>query len=75
MCSTDRPASYVVPGGYRPDEVELWRMQQEKEGIVQYQQVGGTPPPPPGAIGFVLLAAPLASVSYGSFATPRTASA
>ncbi|XP_054840917.1 sharpin isoform X2 [Eublepharis macularius] len=39
MCSTDRPASYVVPGSYRPDEVELWRMQQEREGILQYQQV------------------------------------
>ncbi|XP_060099103.1 sharpin [Heteronotia binoei] len=38
MCSTDRPASYVVPGSYRPDEMELWRMQQEKEGIVRYQQ-------------------------------------
>ncbi|XP_066480095.1 sharpin isoform X2 [Tiliqua scincoides] len=38
MCSTDRPANYVVPGGYRPDEMELLRMQQEKEGILQYQQ-------------------------------------
>ncbi|XP_053105114.1 sharpin [Hemicordylus capensis] len=38
MCSTGRPASYVVPGGYRPDDVELLRMQQEKEGILQYQQ-------------------------------------
>uniref|UniRef100_A0A670IXK6 RanBP-type and C3HC4-type zinc finger-containing protein 1 n=1 Tax=Podarcis muralis TaxID=64176 RepID=A0A670IXK6_PODMU len=38
MCSTDRPANYVVPGSYRPDEVELWRMQQEKEGILQYQK-------------------------------------
>ncbi|XP_077209609.1 sharpin [Paroedura picta] len=38
MCSTDRPASYVVPGSYRPDETELWRMQREKEGILQYQQ-------------------------------------
>ncbi|KAM3841627.1 sharpin isoform 2-T2 [Vipera latastei] len=38
MCSTDRPAGYVVPGSYRPDEVERWRMQQEKEGILQYQK-------------------------------------
>ncbi|XP_074842529.1 sharpin [Carettochelys insculpta] len=38
MCSTDRPADYVVPGNYRPDELELWRMQQEEEGILQYQQ-------------------------------------
>ncbi|NXK57258.1 HOIL1 protein, partial [Chauna torquata] len=41
MCSTDRPADYVVPGGYKPDETELWRMQQEQEGILQYQQVLG----------------------------------
>ncbi|NXQ83554.1 HOIL1 protein, partial [Nyctibius grandis] len=39
MCSTDRPEDYVVPGGYTPDETELWRMQQEQEGILQYQQV------------------------------------
>ncbi|KAJ6661534.1 hypothetical protein lerEdw1_014444 [Lerista edwardsae] len=50
MCSTDRPAHYVVPGGYRPDETELLRMQQEKEGILQYQQVSNpsfasSPPP------------------------------
>ncbi|XP_074023810.1 ranBP-type and C3HC4-type zinc finger-containing protein 1-like [Numenius arquata] len=38
MCSTDRPDDYVVPGGYKPDETELWRMQQEQEGILQYQQ-------------------------------------
>ncbi|KFU93759.1 RanBP-type and C3HC4-type zinc finger-containing protein 1, partial [Chaetura pelagica] len=38
MCSTDRPDDYVVPGGYKPDETELWRMQQEQEGIRQYQQ-------------------------------------
>ncbi|NXI46064.1 HOIL1 protein, partial [Galbula dea] len=41
MCSTDRPEDYVVPGGYKPDETELWRMQQEQEGILQYQQVQG----------------------------------
>ncbi|KAL8181425.1 UNVERIFIED_CONTAM: hypothetical protein K2H54_001525 [Gekko kuhli] len=41
MCSTGRPASYVVPGSYRPDEMELWRMQQEKEGILKYQQEKG----------------------------------
>ncbi|XP_021239036.1 ranBP-type and C3HC4-type zinc finger-containing protein 1-like [Numida meleagris] len=38
MCSTDRPPDYVVPGGYEPDEMELWRMQQEQEGMLQYQQ-------------------------------------
>uniref|UniRef100_A0A8C0B7S5 SHANK associated RH domain interactor n=1 Tax=Buteo japonicus TaxID=224669 RepID=A0A8C0B7S5_9AVES len=38
MCSTDRPEDYVVPGSYKPDETELWRMQQEQEGILQYQQ-------------------------------------
>nr|XP_016853835.1 PREDICTED: sharpin isoform X1 [Anolis carolinensis] len=38
MCSTDRPANYVVPGSYQPDETELWRIQQEKEGILQYQK-------------------------------------
>uniref|UniRef100_A0A8C3I191 RanBP-type and C3HC4-type zinc finger-containing protein 1 n=1 Tax=Chrysemys picta bellii TaxID=8478 RepID=A0A8C3I191_CHRPI len=38
MCSTDRPAEYTVPGSYRPDETELWRMQQEEKGILQYQQ-------------------------------------
>ncbi|NXC22328.1 HOIL1 protein, partial [Corythaeola cristata] len=41
MCSADRPGDYVVPGGYKPDEMELWRMQQEQEGILQYQQVRG----------------------------------
>ncbi|KAF1674110.1 RanBP-type and C3HC4-type zinc finger-containing protein 1, partial [Pygoscelis papua] len=41
MCSTDRPDDYVVPGSYKPDETELWRMQQEQEGILQYQQVRG----------------------------------
>uniref|UniRef100_A0A8C0GW98 RanBP-type and C3HC4-type zinc finger-containing protein 1 n=1 Tax=Chelonoidis abingdonii TaxID=106734 RepID=A0A8C0GW98_CHEAB len=38
MCSTDRPAEYMVPGSYQPDETELWRMQQEEKGILQYQQ-------------------------------------
>ncbi|NXH09366.1 HOIL1 protein, partial [Bucco capensis] len=38
MCSSERPEDYVVPGGYKPDETELWRMQQEQEGIRQYQQ-------------------------------------
>ncbi|XP_064910772.1 sharpin isoform X3 [Columba livia] len=38
MCSADRPSDYVVPGGHQPDESELWRMQQEQEGIRQYQQ-------------------------------------
>lgn len=38
LCSTNRPESYVVPGGYRPDASELRRIQQEKEAIRQYQQ-------------------------------------
>uniref|UniRef100_A0A8B9EWG6 RanBP2-type domain-containing protein n=1 Tax=Anser cygnoides TaxID=8845 RepID=A0A8B9EWG6_ANSCY len=38
MCSTDRPDDYVVPCSYKPDETELWRIQQEQEGILQYQQ-------------------------------------
>lgn len=41
MCSTDRPEDYVVPCSYKPDETELWRIQQEQEGILQYQQVPG----------------------------------
>ncbi|CAM9295015.1 unnamed protein product, partial [Lampetra planeri] len=35
---TNRPANYIVPGGYRPDTTELKRIQQEKEAIRQYQQ-------------------------------------
>ncbi|XP_037550183.1 ranBP-type and C3HC4-type zinc finger-containing protein 1 [Nematolebias whitei] len=38
ICSTNRPESYVVPGGYQPDALELQRIQQEKEAIRQYQQ-------------------------------------
>ncbi|XP_071775598.1 ranBP-type and C3HC4-type zinc finger-containing protein 1 [Centroberyx gerrardi] len=38
ICSTDRPESYIVPGGYRPDALELRRIQQEKEAVRQYQQ-------------------------------------
>ncbi|XP_036378467.1 ranBP-type and C3HC4-type zinc finger-containing protein 1 isoform X2 [Megalops cyprinoides] len=38
ICSTDRPESYTVPGGYRPDPLELRRIQQEKEAVRQYQQ-------------------------------------
>ncbi|XP_076014253.1 ranBP-type and C3HC4-type zinc finger-containing protein 1 [Genypterus blacodes] len=38
ICSTNRPESYSVPGGYRPDALELRRIQQEKEAIRQYQQ-------------------------------------
>ncbi|KAM9839365.1 ranBP-type and C3HC4-type zinc finger-containing protein 1 isoform 2-T2 [Aulostomus maculatus] len=38
ICSTNRPESYVIPGGYRPDALELRRIQQEKEAIRQYQQ-------------------------------------
>lgn len=29
----------MVPGGYRPDPLELRRIEQEKEAIRQYQQV------------------------------------
>ncbi|XP_020508692.1 ranBP-type and C3HC4-type zinc finger-containing protein 1 [Labrus bergylta] len=38
ICSTNRPESYTIPGGYRPDALELRRIQQEKEAIRQYQQ-------------------------------------
>ncbi|KAF7661747.1 hypothetical protein LDENG_00253550 [Lucifuga dentata] len=38
ICSTNRPESYVIPGEYRPDALELRRIQQEKEAIRQYQQ-------------------------------------
>ncbi|XP_028290069.1 ranBP-type and C3HC4-type zinc finger-containing protein 1 [Gouania willdenowi] len=38
ICSTNRPESYAIPGGYRPDALELKRIQQEKEAIRQYQQ-------------------------------------
>ncbi|XP_066537282.1 ranBP-type and C3HC4-type zinc finger-containing protein 1 isoform X2 [Hoplias malabaricus] len=42
MCSSDRPENYAVPGGYRPDALELRRIQQEKEAIRQYQQAQET---------------------------------
>ncbi|XP_043394851.1 sharpin isoform X1 [Chelonia mydas] len=51
MCSTDRPVEYVVPGSYQPDETELWRMQQEEKGILQYQQLHA--PAPGGGHVFV----------------------
>uniref|UniRef100_A0A3Q1IGZ6 RanBP-type and C3HC4-type zinc finger-containing protein 1 n=1 Tax=Anabas testudineus TaxID=64144 RepID=A0A3Q1IGZ6_ANATE len=38
ICSTNRPDSYVIPDGYRPDALELRRIQQEKEAIRQYQK-------------------------------------
>lgn len=41
ICSTNRPESYVIPGGYRPDALELRRIQQEKEAMRQYQQEKG----------------------------------
>lgn len=41
ICSTNRPEGYVIPGGYRPDALELRRIQQEKEAIKQYQQEKG----------------------------------
>ncbi|XP_056317875.1 ranBP-type and C3HC4-type zinc finger-containing protein 1 [Danio aesculapii] len=42
MCSADRPEGYTVPGNYRPDALELRRIQQEKEAIRQYQQARET---------------------------------
>lgn len=41
ICSTDRPESYTVPGSYKPDPLELHRIQQEKEAVRQYQQEKG----------------------------------
>ena len=41
ICSTGRPEGYAIPGAYRPDHLELRRIQQEKEAVRQYQQVGG----------------------------------
>uniref|UniRef100_A0A3Q0QT78 RanBP-type and C3HC4-type zinc finger-containing protein 1 n=1 Tax=Amphilophus citrinellus TaxID=61819 RepID=A0A3Q0QT78_AMPCI len=38
ICSTNRPENYVIPGGYRPDTLELRRIQKEKEAIRQYHQ-------------------------------------
>ncbi|XP_038126417.1 ranBP-type and C3HC4-type zinc finger-containing protein 1 [Cyprinodon tularosa] len=38
ICSTNRPESYIIPGGHQPDPLELRRIQQEKEAIRQYQQ-------------------------------------
>uniref|UniRef100_A0A3Q0QXN3 Heme-oxidized IRP2 ubiquitin transferase 1 homolog n=1 Tax=Amphilophus citrinellus TaxID=61819 RepID=A0A3Q0QXN3_AMPCI len=41
ICSTNRPENYVIPGGYRPDTLELRRIQKEKEAIRQYHQEKG----------------------------------
>ncbi|XP_077591972.1 ranBP-type and C3HC4-type zinc finger-containing protein 1 isoform X1 [Stigmatopora nigra] len=38
ICGTNRPESYIVPGEYQPDSMELRRLQQEKEAIRKYQQ-------------------------------------
>ncbi|XP_008436812.1 ranBP-type and C3HC4-type zinc finger-containing protein 1 [Poecilia reticulata] len=38
ICSTNRPESYIIPGGHQPDALELRRILQEKESIRQYQQ-------------------------------------
>ncbi|CAL8399642.1 ranBP-type and C3HC4-type zinc finger-containing protein 1 isoform X2 [Gadus morhua] len=38
ICSTGRPEGYAIPGAYRPDHLELRRIQQEKEAVRQYQQ-------------------------------------
>ncbi|KAM5157644.1 ranBP-type and C3HC4-type zinc finger-containing protein 1-like [Mantella aurantiaca] len=38
ICSADRPADYVVPDGYKPDEAERRRIQQERDGLQQYNK-------------------------------------
>ncbi|XP_030342940.1 sharpin isoform X2 [Strigops habroptila] len=38
MCSGARPDDYVIPSAHRPDERERRRLQQEQEGMRQYQQ-------------------------------------
>ncbi|XP_072007147.1 ranBP-type and C3HC4-type zinc finger-containing protein 1-like isoform X2 [Engystomops pustulosus] len=38
MCSADRPADYVVPQEYTPDETERRRLQQEKDSYQQYKK-------------------------------------
>ncbi|XP_072521848.1 ranBP-type and C3HC4-type zinc finger-containing protein 1 [Salminus brasiliensis] len=38
MCSADRPANYVVPDLYQPDEEEVQRLQLEKLASLQYEQ-------------------------------------
>ncbi|TRY75969.1 hypothetical protein DNTS_017628 [Danionella cerebrum] len=40
--SADRPEGYTVPGNYRPDALELRRIQQEKEAVRQYHQARET---------------------------------
>ncbi|XP_074524248.1 ranBP-type and C3HC4-type zinc finger-containing protein 1 isoform X2 [Halichoeres trimaculatus] len=38
MCGGERPADYVVPHIYQPDQQEVLRIQQEELAIRQYQQ-------------------------------------
>ncbi|CAN2390402.1 protein linear polyubiquitination, partial [Pristimantis euphronides] len=38
MCSADRPADYVVPEKYKPDETERRRLQLEKDSYQQYRK-------------------------------------
>nr|DBA23914.1 TPA: hypothetical protein GDO54_011627 [Pyxicephalus adspersus] len=40
ICSSDRPANYVIPEWYKPDESERRRLQQENDGLKQYTKVG-----------------------------------
>ncbi|XP_027488686.1 ranBP-type and C3HC4-type zinc finger-containing protein 1-like [Corapipo altera] len=39
MCSCARPAGYRVPGGHQPDPIERQRLQRERDGARQCQQV------------------------------------
>ncbi|KAM3928588.1 LOW QUALITY PROTEIN: sharpin [Leptodactylus fuscus] len=38
MCSADRPAGYVIPEEYKPDEKERRRLQLEKDNDQQYKK-------------------------------------
>ncbi|XP_075704355.1 ranBP-type and C3HC4-type zinc finger-containing protein 1-like isoform X2 [Rhinoderma darwinii] len=49
MCSADRPADYVVPEEYKPDDTERRRLQLEKDSYQKYKKEKGrreeAPPP------------------------------
>ncbi|XP_068094333.1 ranBP-type and C3HC4-type zinc finger-containing protein 1-like [Hyperolius riggenbachi] len=38
MCSMERPIDYIVPEGYKPDDSERRRLQQENDGLQQYKK-------------------------------------
>ncbi|XP_057680874.1 ranBP-type and C3HC4-type zinc finger-containing protein 1 isoform X1 [Corythoichthys intestinalis] len=38
ICGANRPDSYIVPGEYQPDSLELLWLQQEKDAIKKYQE-------------------------------------